>query len=465
MSNLNVQQRKFVVKAGMTVDDVKNSKEATALQKKYASAFDTDGQKGFSQKEADLFNATTFSEKADGSVTFWTRQKDGTKKGTKFDSKDNNIQFKSENEVKPYVKKVAVQPLSVSIKETDEILSCVMKGYEKYGLTKENIQNDPKIKQLLKDYNDNIKLIESKYSCTKELDFAVGGFATVAVGGTGAAFALMELAGLAAASTAVAAVAIPAAITAGVWYYDDLKENKQKDEKRASLANNIKNRIKEMVAEHQKKLQKEKEVQAAKERDEKTLATIPLLGEEKGNSIGKILYANGFRDIDCIKAKNDLYEIFSKDNSGKNIDIKLGKVADNDYAGLMTKITKDGKSEIYLVKVEYLECAHSKKLKVSKVRVVQDGVEDNSKTERKEDKARVITTEHEVASNSGNTYSFGSETSQAKGKLIFIGAKSQSNKRTDMMTNMTSKDVRDFNRIISEVRPEGREITIYSLSV
>lgn len=64
MSNINVQQRKFIVKAGMTVDDVKNSKEATAMQKKYASDFDTDGQKGFSQKEADLFNATTFSEKS-----------------------------------------------------------------------------------------------------------------------------------------------------------------------------------------------------------------------------------------------------------------------------------------------------------------------------------------------------------------------------------------------------------------
>ena len=109
MAEINVQQRKFIVKAGMTADDVKNSKEATALQKKYASAFDTDGEKGFSQKEADLFNATTFAEKADGTVTFWTRQKDGTKKGTKFDSNDKNIQFKSEDDVKPYIKKVAVK--------------------------------------------------------------------------------------------------------------------------------------------------------------------------------------------------------------------------------------------------------------------------------------------------------------------------------------------------------------------
>ena len=109
MTNTNVQQHKFILKAGMTSEDVKRSKDATALQKKYASAFDTDGIKGFSQKEADLFNATTFSEKADGSVTFWTRQKDGTKKGTKFDINDNNIQFKSDDEVKPYVKQIKIK--------------------------------------------------------------------------------------------------------------------------------------------------------------------------------------------------------------------------------------------------------------------------------------------------------------------------------------------------------------------
>ena len=51
MGNMNIQQHKFIVKAGMTAEDVKNSKEATALQKKYASAFDTDRQKGFSQKD------------------------------------------------------------------------------------------------------------------------------------------------------------------------------------------------------------------------------------------------------------------------------------------------------------------------------------------------------------------------------------------------------------------------------
>ena len=142
MSNMNVQQRKFIVKAGMTVNDIKNSKEATAMQKKYASAFDTDGQKGFSQKEADLFNATTFSEKSDGTVTFWTRQKDGTKKGTKFNSKDNNIQFKSDDEVKPYVKKVAVKKAAPKQNESISFFDEAWSGHQISRLTGDNAFTD-----------------------------------------------------------------------------------------------------------------------------------------------------------------------------------------------------------------------------------------------------------------------------------------------------------------------------------
>ena len=150
MSGQIIQQRKFVVKAGMTVDDVKNSKEATALQKKYASAFDTDGQKGFSQKEADLFNATTFAEKSDGTVIFWTRQKDGTKKGTKFGSKDNNIQFKSEDEVKPYIKKVAVKKSAAKKEESVSFFDEAWSGHMIAKVTGDNdvtdwLQNKDKV--------------------------------------------------------------------------------------------------------------------------------------------------------------------------------------------------------------------------------------------------------------------------------------------------------------------------------
>ena len=181
MGNVNVQQRKFIVKAGMTTEDVKNSKEATALQKKYASAFDTDGVKGFSQKEADLFNATTFSEKADGSVTFWTRQKDGTKKGTKFNINDKNIQFKLDTEVNPYVKQVK-KPVNQPKKDFD------------YSVDDGNISAIDKLKNLGKGIISPItSMFESKENFLVGAGIIAGSAALIVLTGGTAAPALITL--------------------------------------------------------------------------------------------------------------------------------------------------------------------------------------------------------------------------------------------------------------------------------
>ena len=206
MSNLKIQQHKFVVKAGMTVDDIKNSKEATVMQKKYASAFDTDGQKGFSQKEADLFNATTFSEKSDGTVIFWTRQKDGTKKGTKFDSNNSNIQFKSENEVKPYVKQVKVKKAAPKKEESVSFFDEKWSGHQIAKLTGDSaftdwLQNKDKKSTDGKD-DGKIGFWEGAESLTKGL---IGGIPKAIINHP---VATVVAAGLGAAATAVTGTAI-----------------------------------------------------------------------------------------------------------------------------------------------------------------------------------------------------------------------------------------------------------------
>ena len=100
-----LQHRKLVVKAGMTAEDVKNSKDATALQKKYANVFDSDGQKGFSQREADVFNATIISDHGKQGVSLWTRYQDGSKKETKYVGDVDSFKFTPKGDVKPYVVK------------------------------------------------------------------------------------------------------------------------------------------------------------------------------------------------------------------------------------------------------------------------------------------------------------------------------------------------------------------------
>ena len=83
------QKRTFLAQAGMSIDTVKNAKNASLLQKKYIKVFDIDNNQVLSQKKADLFNATIFSEKADGTLIFWTRKKDGTKQEKSFNSNTN----------------------------------------------------------------------------------------------------------------------------------------------------------------------------------------------------------------------------------------------------------------------------------------------------------------------------------------------------------------------------------------
>ena len=77
MAGNNIQKRTFVVTAGMTPDDVINSKNATSAQKMMAKAFDSDGIFGYSSEEATRFNKTSISLKSNNEVSLYTRDKNG----------------------------------------------------------------------------------------------------------------------------------------------------------------------------------------------------------------------------------------------------------------------------------------------------------------------------------------------------------------------------------------------------
>ena len=78
MGNPAKVNRILMVKAGMTPQDVINSKQATPLQKKFALAFDSDGVEGYSEREAAVFNATLIADKGKDGAVFSTRFQDNT---------------------------------------------------------------------------------------------------------------------------------------------------------------------------------------------------------------------------------------------------------------------------------------------------------------------------------------------------------------------------------------------------
>lgn len=83
-----IVQRTFVVRAGMTPEDVMNAKNATAQQKKMSAAFDNDGVYGYSKEEAKLFNSTSIADHGEKGVSLWTKNQQGVKKETKVALKD-----------------------------------------------------------------------------------------------------------------------------------------------------------------------------------------------------------------------------------------------------------------------------------------------------------------------------------------------------------------------------------------
>ena len=102
-NNTTVNRRRLVIKADMKPQDVINSKEATAQQKKMALVFDSDGVAGYSQREADVFNATIIADHGKNGISLWTRYKDGSKKETKYAGDIASFKFAPKCDVKPYI--------------------------------------------------------------------------------------------------------------------------------------------------------------------------------------------------------------------------------------------------------------------------------------------------------------------------------------------------------------------------
>ena len=110
---MNVEHRTLVIKAGMTPQDVIKSDKATAEQKKMAFVFDSDGVAGYSQREADVFNATLIADHGKQGISLWTRYEDDSRKETKFVGDVTSFKYAPKGDVKPYTVKKGTQTKAV----------------------------------------------------------------------------------------------------------------------------------------------------------------------------------------------------------------------------------------------------------------------------------------------------------------------------------------------------------------
>ena len=105
MGDKTVQTRVFTVREGMTPEDVRKAPNATAMQKKMAAIFDADGVKGYSAREAAVFNATTISEHSKSDVSLWTKYADGTRKETRVKGDLTSFKYAPTGKIKKTVYK------------------------------------------------------------------------------------------------------------------------------------------------------------------------------------------------------------------------------------------------------------------------------------------------------------------------------------------------------------------------
>ena len=117
-SKMNVEHRTLVIKAGMTPQDVIKSDKATAEQKKMAFVFDSDGVAGYSQREADVFNATLIADHGKQGISLWTRYEDDSRKETKFIGDVTSFKYAPKGDVKPYTVKKGTQTKAVQTTQT-----------------------------------------------------------------------------------------------------------------------------------------------------------------------------------------------------------------------------------------------------------------------------------------------------------------------------------------------------------
>ena len=110
---MNINHRTLVIKAGMTPQDVMKSDKATAEQKKMAFVFDSDGVAGYSQREADVFNATLIADHGKQGISLWTRYEDYSRKETKFVGDVTSFKYAPKGDVKPYTVKKGTQTKAV----------------------------------------------------------------------------------------------------------------------------------------------------------------------------------------------------------------------------------------------------------------------------------------------------------------------------------------------------------------
>ncbi|DAA82348.1 TPA: hypothetical protein CPT90_08845 [Candidatus Gastranaerophilales bacterium HUM_3] len=187
------------------------------------------------------------------------------------------------------------------------------------------------------------------------------------------------------------------------------------------------------------------------------ISNIALFKELDKTMLQKLIPATGICNVEYAQKQNGIYNLFF-DKDGFAYDINIKKVNNNNgnaYAGIAQKLMPDGESEIYIFKTEFLSTNKSDKLRVSHMRVVQDGLEENTPVQKK-----VLKETHKTGSNT--TITSGNINGTKRLNMLAPLIPNIFSPGSNYNGEISSKAINKINEIISEMNAEGKVVTVYS---
>lgn len=184
------------------------------------------------------------------------------------------------------------------------------------------------------------------------------------------------------------------------------------------------------------------------------LKNIGLFKTNDKTAIAKFINALGLSDLEYINKKGANILFLKGSDSSYKLNVIKPEDDDDTIIGIANKVTDDGESEIYLIKGEMFSTNKSDKLILSKIRVVQEGLADDSPVKNK-----AIKETRKIGNNkTTNSYNLGGEVRTPWLRNLF-----SLNTRKFYDGKMSSEAVNEINEIVTEENSDLKTLKIISI--
>lgn len=187
---------------------------------------------------------------------------------------------------------------------------------------------------------------------------------------------------------------------------------------------------------------------------EADIKNITFFKNDNARVISKFINALGLSGLEHINKKgSDIFFLSGNDYSYR-LNVKRSADDENTIIGIANKVTNSGESEIYLVKGEILSTNKSDKLIISKMRVVQDGLSDDSPVSNKNIKETKKT---------GTNTTTGSHSLNGQARTPWLRNLFSVNHRKFYEGSISSQAVNEINELVTESNSDLRTLKIISI--